>query len=816
MKTIFARPCVMFVVLLVVITSHCFAQYQYVVTDLGTLGGSTSNARSINDLGQVVGDACIVGEISHSFLYSNGIIRDISPSFGFASVNNAAYDINNFGKVIGRGLNQTYPSFIHDYNTGQEINLSEILGNTENSNTVGGINNNGQVVGGDRKQGFCYDNGIVTRFSGPPSFNESTTAYDINSSGKIVAVATRYYLGLGSHELFTYNAGEIHNCVFSGSPFSNAPAINKKDQIVFSAGFPTVRAYVYSEGVKYDLGKLVADPGNGNYQKIFVNDINDYGRMVGAAPVASKRNTLINHAFVEDYANVGYMQDLNSLIPLNSGWTLSSANSINNLGQIVGQGINLSGQNHAFLLTPVGKCESFQVKLPTCTPIERLAKWDGSSWVAITAGELSNSNVHVLVHGWGPGLKTFSDNGGKIWDAVDPKTGEPTNSSAYQRYTDLAKSIRSVAQDDEVVMFNWLDMSATEDASTPLESRINTDNAAIYLKSALNKAGISPEDFGGRIQLVGMSHGARVATMAAVSLYNNDEDGNSLVVDHLTLGDSPDAGILLQLSGAGNKLQGELKKLNIGRTPGTTFVDNYYSCFGNKYVIDGSVSDENIVNVKLDPSFSWGFDGMHGYPIQWYTGATEVNVGLGLKWSPLLGDAYQNLSSSYEQDWSKGEYTLRDTSENIVDNIKTFLRSIDFSTLLEQGSVTGISGGIFLEEHSPAYWHAGFEKTDDDIAIEFAYQFLNPGDGDQLGIWIDDELRFIITGNLVGTDQLTTSIDISDLETGYHILSVALHSYGESGAIVQVHDFAMVVVPEPLCLSFLIIMTGFIIRLRKR
>jgi probable HAF family extracellular repeat protein len=46
------------------------------------------------------------------------------------------------------------------------------------------------------------------------------------------------------------------------------------------------------------------------------------------------------------------MQDLNSLIPANSGWTLIEANAINTSGQIVGYG-NHNGFNHAFLLTPI-------------------------------------------------------------------------------------------------------------------------------------------------------------------------------------------------------------------------------------------------------------------------------------------------------------------------------------------------------------------------------------------------------------------------------------------------------------------------------
>jgi probable HAF family extracellular repeat protein len=45
------------------------------------------------------------------------------------------------------------------------------------------------------------------------------------------------------------------------------------------------------------------------------------------------------------------MQDLNSLIPVGSGWVLSIANGINDSGEIVGYGL-IHGKTHGFLLTP--------------------------------------------------------------------------------------------------------------------------------------------------------------------------------------------------------------------------------------------------------------------------------------------------------------------------------------------------------------------------------------------------------------------------------------------------------------------------------
>ena len=47
----------------------------------------------------------------------------------------------------------------------------------------------------------------------------------------------------------------------------------------------------------------------------------------------------------------GVMTDLNTLIPAGSPWYLQSTATINNAGEITGQGL-INGEVHAFLLTP--------------------------------------------------------------------------------------------------------------------------------------------------------------------------------------------------------------------------------------------------------------------------------------------------------------------------------------------------------------------------------------------------------------------------------------------------------------------------------
>jgi probable HAF family extracellular repeat protein len=63
--------------------------------------------------------------------------------------------------------------------------------------------------------------------------------------------------------------------------------------------------------------------------------INDHGVIVGGPFI---------------YSN-GTLQNLNNLIPPGSGFTLDDATGINDNGQIVVNGYNAQGQEHAFLLT---------------------------------------------------------------------------------------------------------------------------------------------------------------------------------------------------------------------------------------------------------------------------------------------------------------------------------------------------------------------------------------------------------------------------------------------------------------------------------
>ncbi|MBV9274700.1 MAG: DUF3466 family protein, partial [Verrucomicrobia bacterium] len=120
------------------------------VQDLGTLGGTNSEALAINKTGEIVGDSETGNGVPHAFLYRKGSIRDLGTLPGFESASYAR-SINNQGVVVGDSeSNDQKRAFI--YSNGQMAELDKLVANLGQSGFASldvayAINNHGSIVG---------------------------------------------------------------------------------------------------------------------------------------------------------------------------------------------------------------------------------------------------------------------------------------------------------------------------------------------------------------------------------------------------------------------------------------------------------------------------------------------------------------------------------------------------------------------------------------------------------------------------------------------------------------------------------------------
>ena len=346
----------------VVLVCASAAAQSYGVADIGVMQGNNESSGSwINNLGEVVGcsdmqtqqgypcTGTVAGQ--HAFFWNqSGGMKDLGTlSSGTVS---GALGLNDSGTVVGysniKGQPATnFVAFSWTADAGM-VSLGMLSGG--NSSAAFTINSAG-VVAGDS----FVKSGVVNATSWTNSKIRSvgilpkaifTAALNINDSGYIVGESVfSYGPPFVSHGFLWRGSGMRDLGTLPGGVTSMANAVNTSGVIVGqSDGTSTAghwHAVMWDSAFKiHDLGLI---PG-GNYSIAFgVNDSNvvvGYGNLLTNAP----------HAMV--WTPSGGMQDLNSLIPANSGWVLINANAINNTGQITGYGVK-DGHNHAFLLTPL-------------------------------------------------------------------------------------------------------------------------------------------------------------------------------------------------------------------------------------------------------------------------------------------------------------------------------------------------------------------------------------------------------------------------------------------------------------------------------
>jgi probable HAF family extracellular repeat protein len=309
----------------------------YTITDLGTLGGSSSQAFGISATGQAVGAATTAGFL-HPFSSFGGGLTDLTGS----AAEGIASGVNSAGTIVGTQYFKGV-AYASEWTNGAAQTIA-------GASSYGmAINDSGAVAGmittaGGQGNAFVMSNGTLvdlgTLHGGPWS-----SAYAINSSGTVAGygeVASGVFRGFtwspdtGFTELGTL-----------GGTSSYLMAINDSGEAAGTAQL----ASGYEHAVIWNNGSLI-DLGTLGGASSFAYGIDESGAVVGYSFVDGSGDT---HAFI--YLN-GQMIDLNSFLDPSSGWTLTAAYAINSRATIVGTGL-LNGVEHAFMMVdPPGPPDS--------------------------------------------------------------------------------------------------------------------------------------------------------------------------------------------------------------------------------------------------------------------------------------------------------------------------------------------------------------------------------------------------------------------------------------------------------------------------
>ena len=298
----------------------------WILTDLGTLGGSRSVADGLNNAGQVVGYAEAADGTPYPVIWSGGVATALSTRPGRAlALSAAGVAAGNVTSADGLRLDATLLSGGHAYDLGT-------FGGSF-SNAVA-VNDSGQVVGYARTPDE-KDHAFLATASGMVDLGtfggQHSYAYGINQAGLVVGSA---FNASGTSRCFLSTGGGLIDPGTLGGPACNALAVNDAGQVTgnSSTSAGSGHAFILDSRGMVDLGTLGGSSSLGYA-------INRHGHVVGASRTAA--NQL--HAFLHDGTR---MIDLGTL-----GGTTSTATGVNASGQVVGNSTLANGSKQPFFFS---------------------------------------------------------------------------------------------------------------------------------------------------------------------------------------------------------------------------------------------------------------------------------------------------------------------------------------------------------------------------------------------------------------------------------------------------------------------------------
>jgi probable HAF family extracellular repeat protein len=289
-------------------------QRDWTIVDVGTLGGSTSNALAVSDTGIVVGCAQRADGVQHAFAYWGGVMVDLDPG-GAPGVASCAYAVNNSGVVAG--------------SVGEEAVVWE-RGNVTKLGVAGwavGINDTGVVVGtfkfGNSNRAFMWKGGAIVNLgtlggsdSDPYTRSEATA---INERNQVV--------GQSNGRAFLWENG-----VMKDLGGVRADGINDRGDVVGMTSNHGPAPFIYSGGVM----TVLPEPSYAG-----AVGINNQGVIIGSGEGI--------YGYVVDSAGYKRLETIPSITA--KGWRHLEPEAINSRGLIVGSGMG-PNDNRGFVLIP--------------------------------------------------------------------------------------------------------------------------------------------------------------------------------------------------------------------------------------------------------------------------------------------------------------------------------------------------------------------------------------------------------------------------------------------------------------------------------
>jgi len=312
----------------------------------------------VNDQGAVLFDTGY-----DSPLWQNGKVTSVPLAY--------AIGLNDLGEVVGEAYTgSSFTPQAASWLNGTIQALPSLGGTvTQYSEQANAVNDSGEVVGvsaapGGLIEACLWQNGqaialgVLPGGSGAltPGYSNSS-ALAINQSGQIVGFSLA--AGDVDHAVLWQNGTMTDLGTLAPYDSSMAVAISDKGEV---AGYDIEPnddqwAVVWQNGV---MTKLASLPGR-TYNA--PNAINDSGVVVGWSGYMGDATS--NHPVMWEN---GQVIDLNTILPANSGWEISSALGISNSGEIVGVG-SYNGQSVGFDMMVNGATAAIGVSVQTALSV---------------------------------------------------------------------------------------------------------------------------------------------------------------------------------------------------------------------------------------------------------------------------------------------------------------------------------------------------------------------------------------------------------------------------------------------------------------